>query len=49
MPQRQKTLAEIQEECRRFGAETGDPELSRILRRAADDLARHERQLATRH
>ena len=49
MPERQKTLAEIQEECRRFAAETGDPEASRILRRAADDLERHERQIATRH
>jgi hypothetical protein len=52
MQQRPKTLAEIQEECRRFAAEARDPEASRILNRAADDLERHARQrvdIPTRH
>jgi hypothetical protein len=43
MPERQKTVAEIQKECRRFAAETGDPEVSRILCQAADDLERYAR------
>lgn len=43
----EKTLAEIQEECRRFAAETGDPEASRILSRAADELERHGWQSQT--
>jgi hypothetical protein len=43
MTKRQKTLAEIREECRRFAAETGDPEVSRILYRAADGLERYAR------
>jgi len=46
MPERLKTLAEIQEESRRFAAEIGDPEVARILSRAADDLERHARQTA---
>jgi hypothetical protein len=36
-----KTLKEIEEECRRFAAEIGDPKVSRILSRLADDLKRH--------
>jgi N-acetylglucosamine kinase-like BadF-type ATPase len=47
MSERQKTLAEIQKECRRFAAEIGNPEASRILSRAADDLERHVRQSQT--
>jgi hypothetical protein len=30
---------EVQEECRRFASEIGDPKVSRILSRAADDLS----------
>jgi hypothetical protein len=41
MTERSKTITEIQEDCRRFAAETGDREVSRILSRAADDLERH--------
>jgi hypothetical protein len=41
MPERPKTIAEIQEECRRLAAEIGDPKVSRILCRLADDLERH--------
>jgi hypothetical protein len=44
MPERSKTLSEIQEECRRFAAETDDPQVCRILCRAADDLEQHARQ-----
>jgi hypothetical protein len=40
MSERPKTLAEIQEECRRFAAEIGIPDVARILSRAADDLER---------
>jgi hypothetical protein len=40
MTERPKTLAEIQEECRRFAAETSDQKVARILSRAADDLGR---------
>jgi hypothetical protein len=32
------------EECRRFASEIGDPKVSRILSRAADDLERHARE-----
>jgi hypothetical protein len=32
----------LQEECRRFAAETGDPEVSRILHGTADDLERYQ-------
>jgi hypothetical protein len=52
MPERPKTLTEMQEECRRFAAETGCSEVSRILSRVADDLARQARQTGsgqTRH
>ena len=41
---RPKTLAEIQEECRRFAAEIGDSEAAWILGRTADDLERHVRE-----
>jgi hypothetical protein len=47
MQERPKTLSEIEEECRRFAAESGDPEISRILRQAADDLERHARKIAS--
>jgi hypothetical protein len=52
MPERPKTLTEMQEECRRFAAETGCSEVSRILSRVADDLERQARQTEsgqTRH
>jgi hypothetical protein len=41
MPESQKTLTEMQAECRRFAAQIGDPEVSRILCRAADDLEQY--------
>jgi hypothetical protein len=47
MPEREKTLADIQDECRRFAGETDDPEVSRILCRAADDLEPYARQNQT--
>jgi hypothetical protein len=48
MTERVKTLAEIQEECRRFAAEVGDKTLALILYRAAYDLEQHARQAAKR-
>jgi hypothetical protein len=44
IPERPKTLAEIQEECRRFAAEACDPKVAQILSRAADDLERYVRE-----
>jgi hypothetical protein len=41
MSERLKTLAEIQADCRRLAAEIGDPKVSLILSRLADDLERH--------
>jgi hypothetical protein len=38
MPDHPKTVFEIQEECRRFAAETDDTDVSQILAQAADDL-----------
>jgi len=46
VPDSPKTLREIQEECRRFAAEIGDPKAARILSRAADDLERHAQESA---
>jgi hypothetical protein len=39
-----KTLAEIQEECRRFAAEVSDQKASRILSQAADELERYAKE-----
>jgi hypothetical protein len=44
MPERSKTLAEIQEECRRFASETDDPRVSRILIRTAEAIEQHALQ-----
>jgi hypothetical protein len=48
MTEHPKTLAEIQEECRRFAAEIGDTTLALILYRAAHDLEQLARQAAKR-
>ena len=44
MPESQEILMELQAEFRRFAAEVGDPEASRILYRLADDIERHARE-----
>jgi hypothetical protein len=43
MTEHSKTLAEIQEDCRRFAAEIGDTTLALILYRAAHDLEQYVR------
>jgi hypothetical protein len=44
MQEHPKTLAEIQEDCRRFAAEIGDTTLALILYRAAHDLEQYVRK-----
>jgi hypothetical protein len=44
MTENSKTLAEIQEDCRRFAAEIGDTTLALILYRAAHDLEQYARK-----
>jgi hypothetical protein len=41
-----KTLAEIQEDCRRFADEVGNPGIALILYRAAFDLEQYIRKSA---
>jgi hypothetical protein len=44
MTEHSKTLAEIQEDCRRFADEVGNPVVALILYRAAYDLEQHVRK-----
>jgi hypothetical protein len=48
MSERAKTVAEIEQECRRFAFEIRDPEAARILYRLADDLEQQAREVDRR-